>query len=1351
MYRIVKFPSFRISRPQTISTKLCAFCRINDVTATHNLQCKTTNTQFARYQNTDADLRCNKERVKRKRFQKNKRYFTELLEVYGDCSKAVVSETRASVRKLKPGDVSRIAKSPGIELDHLHKIKNKHLPVLKDQANDKGNNAMPICSIPLGSIINSSDENLNSSLSVSMKAPEVPTAGTVITQKRDDCQKYPSKDDLPKNQSTITKHVHKKNDVVVKELEKELHEHLDSFNDPIEVGSLSVPPSNFVTQDLAEEYDHELHNEDLENIGSDTPENCILSSTLKQEKRKKPSLAVTKEKLAKEKFSLLEKKAREQAFNTTLLSYLKLCVSCNYLARGLATLHYYKHRSRISQKHPKITDIRIFEVLMQGFASKAYFNKLNEVWNISVQCGLKPTLNMYAIKLECAAKSEKYREHVPEIIEALQEKGYQLNDIFVNCTFLGNQREVILKAIQEVDPGFKPVVPPPSICYSCALLQDINDLQGKNPHLQSQVEGMFSKEDLQSFAEEQLNNEFAHKIKVKSIEKRLESEENLKVYREKLETMRTSWVKDLRQGFDRDFAVLEMGKRSRHSVSLLPYMKVLHRDSYVEIMLNEITRLAEGSETFSPSTYMLYRGLGEEVRNRYVFKFKKNQGIIDKTKLLYDKYLDWYLDPSTRNGRSLNGRQEWLQLVHEHQKGPTISIGNGFWPNTALLGIGKFLYNIIVGDVKIDVNILNKNNKEHKLPAFYRVYRHQGVKKVEEIKPHPVISKLFRSAAEEHIMFDITQVPMLSPPLPWVNHKFGGYLTAKTDIIRLPGQALQQRQRLKEASAQQLFPPLDSLNQLGSIPWRVNKPVLDTVIEVFNNGGSAKLEIPAPSYLCPVAEPITADMNKQERYEAYRHRITLRRQRSEMYSLWCDALYKLSLANHFRDKIFWLPHNMDFRGRVYPVPPHLNHLGADMSRSLLCFAQGKPLGPQGLDWLKIHLVNLLGTKKRESIQARLEYAETLMPEILDSADKPLTGSKWWMESECPWQTLASCLDIAAAVRHPEGPQHYVSHFPVHQDGSCNGLQHYAALGRDEAGACSVNLMPQELPQDVYGCVAALVERERAKDAAAGVVVAKELDGFVRRKVIKQTVMTTVYGVTRFGARLQIAKQLKDIESFPKAFVWPASTYLVIKTFESLREMFNSTREIQDWFTECARLVSQICGQNMEYVTPLGLPVVQYYTRHTKIHDMGVNKFGHLQEYFPIDMFERPNVMKQKNAFPPNFIHSLDSCHMMLTSIFSEQRGITFVSVHDCYWTHASTVNVMNRICREQFVALHSEPILEELSEFMLNKYGYDQRERNEPNNPSSQTKQKLHDVLAQVPQKGTFVLENVLDSIYFFS
>jgi DNA-directed RNA polymerase len=49
--------------------------------------------------------------------------------------------------------------------------------------------------------------------------------------------------------------------------------------------------------------------------------------------------------------------------------------------------------------------------------------------------------------------------------------------------------------------------------------------------------------------------------------------------------------------------------------------------------------------------------------------------------------------------------------------------------------------------------------------------------------------------------------------------------------------------------------------------------------------------------------------------------------------------------------------------RVYPISPHLNHIGADICRGLLEFAEGKPLGPNGLMWLKIHLANKMGKDK----------------------------------------------------------------------------------------------------------------------------------------------------------------------------------------------------------------------------------------------------------------------------------------------------------------------------------------------------------------------------------------------------
>lgn len=66
------------------------------------------------------------------------------------------------------------------------------------------------------------------------------------------------------------------------------------------------------------------------------------------------------------------------------------------------------------------------------------------------------------------------------------------------------------------------------------------------------------------------------------------------------------------------------------------------------------------------------------------------------------------------------------------------------------------------------------------------------------------------------------------------------------------------------------------------------------------------------------------------------------------------------------------------------------------------------------------------------------------------------------------------------------------------------------------------------------------------------------------QVIKQTIMTTVYGVTRFGAANQIGGQLRHIDEFPKHLVFPAMIYLTDKTFESLQQMFTSTKEIQVW-------------------------------------------------------------------------------------------------------------------------------------------------------------------------------------------
>lgn len=64
-------------------------------------------------------------------------------------------------------------------------------------------------------------------------------------------------------------------------------------------------------------------------------------------------------------------------------------------------------------------------------------------------------------------------------------------------------------------------------------------------------------------------------------------------------------------------------------------------------------------------------------------------------------------------------------------------------------------------------------------------------------------------------------------------------------------------------------------------------------------------------------------------------------------------------------------------------------------------------------------------------------------------------------------------------------------------------------------------------------MSAQVEVFRKQDAKRGVRVAQVLEGFISRKVVKQTVMTVVYGVTRYGGRLQIERRLRELSDFPQ--------------------------------------------------------------------------------------------------------------------------------------------------------------------------------------------------------------------------
>lgn len=1013
--------------------------------------------------------------------------------------------------------------------------------------------------------------------------------------------------------------------------------------------------------------------------------------------------------------------------------YLEAYVFVGDIERAHSVLLSH-HRSMSRRKH---LDTSIYNIMLRIWAKKGTLNQIGRIFILLEEAGLKPNLESYCAALECMGRKPNCSARViSRCLVQMEEDNLSVDSLFSQCVFRQDERDMVLKAIRTVQPDYQPSPNPNGHQSPPSLVQDLYSKRADHSYPKLD----FTQDELKERFKLQLNLEEACTVTIDSVEATKPITENMAKMRRLLAEQRSQWRTILLQALRESKMILASTNTKDYKLNLYPYLCLLEDSEYVDIMIQSVASMPPSGESLK----IMGRDLGNRVYTMYSVRQKHRNQTVEKLGNIYSAYTDLLAKDS--KVYDVLPREHWCNLEAEHTLGPTLQGCESHLPYIVTLELGTYMVDLMVKNLKIDSDILNPAQERKRIPILYHMYTFRSTRQVGFIKPHPILIQMQQEATETKLTFDSYVMPMLCPPVPWTSAKFGAYLLNPTKLMRTVDGATQHGDLLEKC--QNLHAVVDSLNQLGNCAWRINKPLLDIIISIFNDRGSDKLDIPPPLSEAPKIphyNPHDPSCTASEKAHMKREVINAKKKCSEMHSLRMDALYKLSIANHMRDEIFWFPHNMDFRGRTYPCPPYFNHLGSDVTRAILVFAEGKPLGPRGLDWLKIHLVNLTGLKKRSSLQGRLEYANTIMEDILDSADNPLNGKKWWMNADEPWQALACCMEIANAVRSPD-PSQFISHFPVHQDGSCNGLQHYAALGRDVIGATSVNLMPCEVPQDVYSGVAQQVEEFRARDAKTGLKIAQVLEGFISRKVVKQTVMTVVYGVTRYGGRLQIEKRLKEIDEFPKEHIWEASHYLVRLVFSGLKEMFTGTREIQDWLTESARLISK-SGHTVEWVTPLGLPIIQPY--HRARTQVLKSTMQHINLQISHDTKERPDTVKQKNAFPPNFIHSLDSTHMMLTALHCYSAGLTFVSVHDCFWTHALTVDTMNKICREQFVALHSQPILQELSNFLLYKYCAGMP--SEAKIKRYQEYVRLMLLLAKVPKTGDFDLQQVKESTYFFS
>jgi DNA-directed RNA polymerase len=608
---------------------------------------------------------------------------------------------------------------------------------------------------------------------------------------------------------------------------------------------------------------------------------------------------------------------------------------------------------------------------------------------------------------------------------------------------------------------------------------------------------------------------------------------------------------------------------------------------------------------------------------------------------------------------------------------------------------------------------------------------------------------LAERAVEQALRLKPVFVPCTEPPKPWTGFFDGGYWDERTrlraSVVRTFNKETVGAVRAAiKAGAMQ--PHLDALNALQSTAWTINKPVLEVLKWAYENkvpvaGLPPQEDVPKP--VKPDAWEFMDDTEK--RTWKYKFSQVKERNRSFVSN---RVLFKHDTETAdllAQSERFWTPMNCDWRGRVYSVC-HFNFQRDDRVRALFLFADGQPIGEDGLRWLKIHAANCGGFDKidKKPLDERVKWTDENLSKLLKCAGTPkdCQSVQFWTKAKTPFLFLAACMELTAALA--KGPQ-YLTRLPVSFDGSCSGLQHLAAMTRDEETAKLVNLIPSATPQDVYESVADLVTKRIATDSAA---LAKTVSAFgVDRALVKRNVMTYSYSSKKFGMSQQLVEDLMrplafkvlagelDKHPFGDDDGRDASKYLASHIYDAIETLVHRPAAAMRMLQKCARALAHE-GKPVAWETPLGLPWINRYHAPTlKRLNLWLND-SRVRMVYADGGEKQIDKDKAANGVAPNFVHALDATHLLMVALACSRENITqLATVHDSFGCLAPQAARFNQIVREQFVKLYEEhDVLKEV----LDQAKHDLTVHNQQRLPT-------------VPDYGSLNLREVINAEYAFA
>ena len=588
--------------------------------------------------------------------------------------------------------------------------------------------------------------------------------------------------------------------------------------------------------------------------------------------------------------------------------------------------------------------------------------------------------------------------------------------------------------------------------------------------------------------------------------------------------------------------------------------------------------------------------------------------------------------------------------------------------------------------------------------------------------------------------------PMVVPPLNWSGMFGGGYRSLKCQL-KAPLIRTTKTRVYKDSDISPLI--YKACNAIQATPWSINKEIYAVMRYCYNNElGIAGIPIAREDTPLPYKpEEEWAQMSPEERRDFGNIRRSLREEgrahQSKVIAFGCKMAMCMKFIKY--DKLYF-PHSFDFRGRIYPVNTPVNPQSDKYGQALLTFHKKKKLGESGVGWWKIHGANCWGLDK-EPYDVRIAWVDDNKDKLLSWAANPLKHREEWAEADDPWNFLAFAFEYARAHSKGEPEEDFESCLPVKLDATSSGLQHYSAIFRDNAGALATNLTADKNRKDIYGIVA-----EKAKLSGVSELERGEKEGLKRqvlmsvlrilnRKHTKPATMCLPYGITEYGS-ITDTIELADAGAFgdyvgkldaPTKYKYCA--WIARRILTGVSDTVQSAVVGMQWLKDAEKAMQAVNEDNVyiKFFTRLGFPSQQTYNKEISKRlktSLGMSKIKVvLRKQTPII-----DKRKSQSSIAPNFIHSMDATHLLMTALKAYDMGIEdFSFIHDSFGVHACDTEDFSRYIRETFITLYKGDVLSDLRDQWLDQF------------PDAD--------IPEVPYSayGTFDIEEVIKSRYFFS